>query len=135
MAFLNPGGLNLHNRVVSRHQQTRLTYDALDYKSTALAHGLMNVGVGKGDRVAVSLGNNIENAIVCDLDSVRECSADRPQVDLCSFQTWGYLGELNILHFLDIFYWSWKNVLLREVVPFAYICSLLLSYILRPVLN
>jgi len=51
-------------RVVSRHQQSRLTYDALDTKSNALARGLLNVGVKKGDRVAVSLGNNLEYAIV-----------------------------------------------------------------------
>ncbi|CAO1596863.1 hypothetical protein XANCAGTX0491_000691 [Xanthoria calcicola] len=49
--------------VVSRHQQSRLTYDALDRKSNALGRGLRNVGVKKGDRVAVSLGNNLEYAI------------------------------------------------------------------------
>ncbi|MCJ1465538.1 hypothetical protein MMC07_004156 [Pseudocyphellaria aurata] len=52
-----------HTAVISRHQQTRLTYDALDRKSNALARGLTSVGVKKGDRVAISLGNNIENAI------------------------------------------------------------------------
>lgn len=51
-------------RVISRHQNTRLTYDGLHRKSNALAHGLENIGVKKGDRVAVSLGNNIEFAIV-----------------------------------------------------------------------
>ncbi|KAI4246180.1 MAG: hypothetical protein L6R40_002133 [Gallowayella cf. fulva] len=50
--------------VVSRHQQTRLTYEALDRKSNALARGLQDVGVKRGDRVAVSLGNNIEHAVV-----------------------------------------------------------------------
>ncbi|KAL8772746.1 MAG: hypothetical protein Q9209_002091 [Squamulea sp. 1 TL-2023] len=49
--------------VVSKHQQTRLTYDALDRKSNALARGLRKTGVNKGDRVVVSLGNNIEYAI------------------------------------------------------------------------
>ena len=48
--------------VVSRHQQARLTYHDLDVGSTALARGLANTGVRKGDRVAVSLGNNIEFA-------------------------------------------------------------------------
>lgn len=52
------------DRVISRHQQARLTYDALDRKSNALARGLMGAGVKKGDRVAISLGNNIEYAIV-----------------------------------------------------------------------
>lgn len=55
-------------RVISYHQQTRLTYDSLDRKSNALAQGLIRAGVRKGDRVAVSLGNNIEYAIVGDLN-------------------------------------------------------------------
>ena len=50
--------------MISRHQKLRLTYDGLHQKSTALAHGLRNIGVKKGDRVAVSLGNNIEFAVV-----------------------------------------------------------------------
>ena len=41
-----------------------MTYDDLDTKSNALARGLANLGVLKGDRVAVSLGNNIEFATV-----------------------------------------------------------------------
>ena len=52
------------NRVVSRHQQTRLSYDELDRQSDDLARGLLSRGVKKGDRVAVSLGNNLEYAIV-----------------------------------------------------------------------
>ena len=51
-------------RVISRHQRTRLTYRELDEKSNALARGLFYRGVKKGDRVAVSLGNNIEYAVV-----------------------------------------------------------------------
>ncbi|KAL8733254.1 MAG: hypothetical protein Q9166_002271 [cf. Caloplaca sp. 2 TL-2023] len=50
--------------IVSRHQQTRLSYDALDRKSNALARSLRDIGVKRGDRVATSLGNNIEYAIV-----------------------------------------------------------------------
>ncbi|KAH8701814.1 putative AMP-binding enzyme [Talaromyces proteolyticus] len=49
--------------VVSRHQNNRLTYDALDRKSNQLARGLLSIGVGKGERVAVMLGNSIEYAI------------------------------------------------------------------------
>ncbi|OMP83894.1 putative acyl-CoA synthetase YngI, partial [Diplodia seriata] len=48
--------------VISRHQQTQLTYDELDRASNALARGLQRLGVEKGDRVAVFLGNNIEHA-------------------------------------------------------------------------
>ena len=49
--------------VISRHQQARLTYDELDRRSNALARGLQGIGVTKGDRVSVSLGNNLEFAI------------------------------------------------------------------------
>ncbi|KAL8847148.1 MAG: hypothetical protein Q9221_007813 [Calogaya cf. arnoldii] len=49
--------------VVSSHQRIRLSYDELDRKSNALGQGLRSVGVKRGDRVAVSLGNNIEYAI------------------------------------------------------------------------
>lgn len=50
--------------MVSRHQRAQVTYEELDQRSNTLARGLLNVGVAKGDRVAVSLGNNIEYAIV-----------------------------------------------------------------------
>ncbi|KAL1296727.1 hypothetical protein AAFC00_000197 [Neodothiora populina] len=48
--------------VISRHQQTTLTYDLLDVSSNALARGLVDLGVKKGNRVAVSLGNSVESA-------------------------------------------------------------------------
>ena len=50
--------------VVSRHQGQRLTYSELQAESNALAWGLRDVGVKKGDRVAVSMGNCLEYAIV-----------------------------------------------------------------------
>ncbi|MCJ1404623.1 hypothetical protein MMC11_007849 [Xylographa trunciseda] len=50
--------------VVSRHQKERLDYNALQSRSNALAVGLASIAVKKGDRVAVSLGNSIEYAIV-----------------------------------------------------------------------
>ncbi|KAL1957730.1 hypothetical protein VTO42DRAFT_5573 [Malbranchea cinnamomea] len=50
--------------VISRHQRQRLTYDELDQKSNSLARGLAGIGVKKGDRVAVSLGNNLEYATI-----------------------------------------------------------------------
>jgi acyl-CoA synthetase (AMP-forming)/AMP-acid ligase II len=49
--------------VISKHQNIRVSYDDLHTQSTALAHGLAGIGVKKGDRVAVSLGNNVEFAI------------------------------------------------------------------------
>lgn len=50
--------------MVARHQQAQLTYHELDQKSNALARGLQSIGVKKGDRVSVSLGNNIEFSIL-----------------------------------------------------------------------
>jgi non-ribosomal peptide synthetase component E (peptide arylation enzyme) len=52
----------IQDRVISHHQRVILTYDQLDRDSDALARGLAKQGVKKGDRVAVSLGNNLENA-------------------------------------------------------------------------
>lgn len=51
------------NAVISRHQRVTLTYDELDRKSNSLARGLQSIGVKKGDRVSISLGNNIEFAV------------------------------------------------------------------------
>lgn len=48
--------------VISRAQKERLTYQELDERSNNIAHGLQQRGVKKGERVAVSLGNNWENA-------------------------------------------------------------------------
>lgn len=48
--------------VISREQGRRSTYDKLDKDSNVLARGLQSLGVKKGDRVCVSLGNNIEFA-------------------------------------------------------------------------
>lgn len=48
--------------MISHHQHARLTYEKLDRVSNALARGLANLGVKKGERVAVSLGNNVEYA-------------------------------------------------------------------------
>ncbi|KAI4659217.1 uncharacterized protein J4E78_005643 [Alternaria triticimaculans] len=50
------------NAVISHHQRIRLTYDALNRDSNRLARGLQKLGVKKGERVAVSLGNNAEFA-------------------------------------------------------------------------
>ncbi|KAJ5353942.1 hypothetical protein N7541_006506 [Penicillium brevicompactum] len=49
--------------VVSRHQNDRVTYASLDTRSNALARGLGSVGVRKGDRVGVMLGNSMEYAV------------------------------------------------------------------------
>lgn len=50
--------------VISRSQNTRLTYRELDERSNALARGLQERGVRKGDRVVVNLGNGWENAVL-----------------------------------------------------------------------
>ncbi|OQE12104.1 hypothetical protein PENVUL_c001G01359 [Penicillium vulpinum] len=49
--------------VISRHQNDRATYASLDTRSNALARGLASVGVGKGERVGVMLGNSMEYAV------------------------------------------------------------------------
>lgn len=48
--------------VIARHQGRRSTYEELDRNSNVIARGLQSLGVKKGDRVCVSLGNNIEFA-------------------------------------------------------------------------
>ncbi|KIW71330.1 hypothetical protein PV04_03511 [Phialophora macrospora] len=52
------------NAVISRHQNKRLTYHQLDLESNVVARGLQSLGVKKGDRVCVSLGNNLEFATI-----------------------------------------------------------------------
>ncbi|KAI8961775.1 acetyl-CoA synthetase-like protein [Daldinia sp. FL1419] len=43
---------------------TTLTYETLDAQSNAMAHSLRSLGVKKGDRVAVSLGNVPEHVVL-----------------------------------------------------------------------
>jgi len=50
--------------VISRSQKTRLSYRELDERSNVIAAGLRERGVKKGERVAVSLGNSWEFAVV-----------------------------------------------------------------------
>ncbi|KPI42523.1 putative acyl-CoA synthetase YngI [Cyphellophora attinorum] len=50
--------------VISRHQNKRVTYHELDLNSNVLAKGLQSLGVKKGDRVCVHLGNNLEFATI-----------------------------------------------------------------------
>ncbi|CAK4030360.1 acetyl- synthetase [Lecanosticta acicola] len=51
--------------VISRHQNSQsLSYHLLDAQSNSLARGLQSLGIRKGDRVSVSLGNNLEFAIL-----------------------------------------------------------------------
>lgn len=46
--------------VVSNHQNRTLTYAEADKRSDHLARGLATVGVRKGDRVAIMMGNMVE---------------------------------------------------------------------------
>ncbi|PWY90915.1 AMP-binding enzyme [Aspergillus heteromorphus CBS 117.55] len=58
--------VNLHGdrtAVISKHQNERVTYAALNAKSNAFARGLESVGVRTGDRVGVMLGNSMEYSI------------------------------------------------------------------------
>lgn len=56
--------LTIRYSVISRHQKDRATYVSLDARSNALARGLESVGVEKGERVGVMLGNSMEYAVV-----------------------------------------------------------------------
>lgn len=64
LRFIRTSKINTNYRVISRHQNKILTYEQLDRDSNALARGLLNRGVKKGDRCAVMLGNNVEFATV-----------------------------------------------------------------------
>lgn len=59
------GSLLTNDSVISKHQNDRATYSELDAKSNAVARGLESMGVQKGDRVGVMLGNSMEYAVVC----------------------------------------------------------------------
>lgn len=93
--------IELDDRVIARHQQARLTYDDLDRKSNALARGLISAGVKKGDRVAISLGNNIEYAIVRvpegEWNRDDRYDADAREGNLWHFQTRCNPGELHMI--------------------------------------
>ena len=52
----SPSGVAL----ISQHQDEILTYSVLHKRSDDLAASLLAAGVGKGDRVAVLLGNRLE---------------------------------------------------------------------------
>jgi acyl-CoA synthetase (AMP-forming)/AMP-acid ligase II len=54
--------LNHPNRtaVISQHQNESYSYSELQLRSTRLAVGLRSLGVRKGDRVGVLLGNRAE---------------------------------------------------------------------------
>jgi non-ribosomal peptide synthetase component E (peptide arylation enzyme) len=75
--------------VVSKHQNDRVSYASLDARSNTLARGLESVGVRKGDRVGVMLGNSIEYAAVCEyyIHIRKEMLIDARQPTLCS--NWG----------------------------------------------
>ncbi|KAJ5689475.1 hypothetical protein N7462_003867 [Penicillium macrosclerotiorum] len=49
--------------VISKHQNDRVSYATLDFRSNALARGLKSIGVKKGERVGVMLGNSMEYAV------------------------------------------------------------------------
>lgn len=51
-----------HASPATAAKETILTYATLDSTSSDLAHALRSLGVRKGDRVAVSLGNTVEHA-------------------------------------------------------------------------
>lgn len=46
--------------VISQHQNSKMSYQELRQRSEQLATGLIALGLRKGDRLAVMLGNRIE---------------------------------------------------------------------------
>jgi non-ribosomal peptide synthetase component E (peptide arylation enzyme) len=52
------------NRVAIRASSRQVSYQELDELSDALATGLADLGIQASDRVAVSLGNDIEYGVV-----------------------------------------------------------------------
>lgn len=78
--------------VISKHQNDRITYASLDTRSNALARGLESVGINKGDRVGVMLGNSMEYAVVC-WTTLRLGFILIIPDNICSIQTWGHSGR------------------------------------------
>jgi acyl-CoA synthetase (AMP-forming)/AMP-acid ligase II len=72
-----------------------VTYTSLDARSNALARGLESVGVRKGDRVGVMLGNSMEYAVVsnCVLHS-RRTRTEQNQATYALFK----LGAILVSH-------------------------------------
>lgn len=94
--------------VISKHQNDLATYDSLDARSNALARGLQSVGVKKGDRVGVMLGNSMEYVVVRSFLG-SDCSTRLMLTfkgDLCPIQTRCYLGQftLNCVTLYTTFY-------------------------------
>ncbi|KAJ6021992.1 hypothetical protein N7540_007496 [Penicillium herquei] len=95
--------------VISKHQNDRITYSSLDIRSNALARGFESVGVKKGDRVGVMLGNSMEFAIVSFDSSIYTIGIPGVIIlmnlgDICSIQTRSYLGKAHLSpqHYIDI---------------------------------
>lgn len=80
--------------VISKHQNDRITYSSLDTQSNALARGLESVGINKGDRVGVMLGNSMEYAVVCwtTLDLILSLILIISD-NICAVQTWSHPGK------------------------------------------
>ncbi|KAI1392009.1 acetyl-CoA synthetase-like protein [Hypoxylon trugodes] len=61
--FRSPTPMDTTSSITIKPETTTLTYEALDAQSNSLAHSLRSLGVKKGDRVAVSLGNVDEHVV------------------------------------------------------------------------
>lgn len=61
--FLEYSAEKYPDKVALVHEGKRLTYGYLDALANKLAHGLTNLGIERGDRVAVFLDNSVEAVI------------------------------------------------------------------------
>ena len=85
--------------VVSQHQAEQYTYRGLQNRSTQLAAGLWSLGVRKGDRVGVLLGNRSEYVDVCrpvqrNFKSCRMLILETDTVRM--FKAWSFLHALQL---------------------------------------
>ncbi|OKL58492.1 hypothetical protein UA08_06361 [Talaromyces atroroseus] len=55
---------SFQDRTAIKDAFAHLSYRELDQQSDALALGLLDLGIAQGDRVAISLGNSIANAVI-----------------------------------------------------------------------
>jgi long-chain acyl-CoA synthetase len=79
--------------VISQHQNEQYSYAQLQDRSTQLAAGLHALGVRKGDRVGVLLGNRAEYVDVRGLPFLSvSSSTDSPLLDsVCVLKDWSIL--------------------------------------------
>ena len=57
--FLDDSAREVPDRTAIICEETRLSYAELNAATSQVAHGLVRAGIQKGDKVALSCGNNL----------------------------------------------------------------------------